>query len=114
MTHYNKRESAGYNDIMASVRMGDFHDPWGTVMGWLFAIAEVAYKRFGELLPAYRPSYILDGMTYRAWVDQLDDSETTEILGLVLSGFVDFDDLERSYEILGRYADWVELAGRSY
>lgn len=97
------------NVIMKEIKAnGDWYDPYGEAMGWLFAIAEVVYVEFGEIMPELRPSPLLDGRK------DLYDREARHLLTMIDSSEVGLSDLEYAFKILDRYADWCRLAGRDY
>lgn len=98
----------GYNVIMGEIRMGDFDDPWGTAMAWLFALAEVLYVEGDEIMPDFRPApSIKDREDLEGW-------ETEAILYHLDSGACDFDDLREAFTIMSRFGQWCRIAGRDY
>lgn len=105
----NVDATPGYRAITGEIRTGDFDDPWGTAMGWLFALAEVAYVRFGELHPAFRPGALLSEESIRE-----ESYEGSRLFDLIDSGEVDEQDLRDVHTTMSRYADVVRAAGRDY
>lgn len=102
----NKLESEGYNNIMGKVRTShDPHDPWGSNIAWLFALADYAYFMDGERLPGYHPSPM--------GVDIRDCSSELEMILEINDQFEDAD-VRRVYTVLSRYDDWLRLAGENY
>jgi hypothetical protein len=104
-------KTAGYDALMGEVRLGDFGDPHGTSMGWLFTLAEVAYVEFGEVLPEFRPSPALAFGDRPEWDDEPDQCT---VFDLIDAGTVGEDDVRDVYTVLSRYNAWVRLAGRDY
>lgn len=96
------------NLVMAEIRTGDFYDPWGLAMGWLFAIAEVAYVEYDELFKHFSPSCAIHTR------NDLEDYEHEMLLDLIDAGQVDLSDLEYAYTIMDRYAQLCKLAGKDY
>lgn len=97
------------NKIMAEIRTGDFYDPWGLAGEWLFAIAEVVYVEYGDIMPHFRPSPMLesrDGLE--------DDYASSTLIDMIDADEIDFDDLEYAYTIMSRYSQLCKLAGKDY
>lgn len=106
----NRTQTDGYNALMYSVRTDDIrHDPWGTGMGWLFALAEVVYVESGEILPEFVPSPLL-----RTRNDLEPDSTATDVFEMLDSGTFTLADMCAVFAVLSRYVDWCRQAGRSY
>lgn len=104
--HENKMESDGYNVIMSLVReFDDSGDPWGSNIGWLFALCDYAYLIDGEIMPNYRPSPLLNLRSDLSWE-----------LELLFESNVDFqdEDVRRAYIILDRRDSLLRLAGKDY
>lgn len=102
----NNLESSGYNAIMGEVRVShDPHDPWGSNIAWLFALADYVYLMDDEVLPGYHPSVL--------GVDVRNSSSELEMLFEINDQF-EGDDVKRVYTILSRYDDWLRLAGKNY
>lgn len=97
------------NKVMLEIRNGDFYDPWGLAMEWRFAIAEVVYVEFGEIMAHFRPSPMLKGRD-----DLGDDYASGMLFDMIDDQEIDFDDLEYAYTIMGRYAQLCKLAGKDY
>lgn len=105
----NRQQSDGYNEIMTLVRQDDIcHDPWGTGMAWLFAIADVMWVEYSELMPDYRPAAAL---SERA---DLEGWNAEMLIELIDSGTVDEADLTNAYTTLSRYDDWCRRDGKNY
>lgn len=102
--------TVGYAALMGEIRLGDFGDPWGTAMAWLFALASVVYVETGECLPEYQPSPMLDT---REDLEE-DDYPTSITLDLYDDANVTLDDMRDVFTVMSRYADWCKLAGKDY
>jgi hypothetical protein len=100
--------TAGYKALMGEIRLGDFGDPWGTAMGWLFALAEVTYVEYDLLVPDFQPSPFLRDR------EDLEGYEQESLLYLIDIGAIDLADIESVFTVMSRYDDWCRLAGRDY
>lgn len=103
----NNLESAGYDNIMDEVRtFHDPHDPWGSNIAWLFALADYMWLINGKVMPGYRPSPLAS----------LEDcsSELETLMDIRDECPWEDADVERVYTILSRYDDWLRLAGKNY
>ena len=102
----NNLESDGYNAIMDLVRLSnDPADPWGSNIGWLYALADYALVIDGAALRGYRPSLME--------VDLGDVSSELEELFEINESF-EPEDITRAYMVLSRRDDWLRLDGRNY
>src|SRR5688572_4222545 len=110
MMRTNRLESYGYNTIMDQIRMGDFGDPWGTGMAWCFALAEVLYVEYGEISSEFRPSPLME----EGDRESVEGYEAETLFELIDDEDIDQSDIQRVYQIVSRYVDWVRLAGRDY
>lgn len=93
----------GKSDLRESFRMErDSGDPWGSVMGWLFDIADEMERRGSEhpVEWRYRPGAF----------GPPDESECNA------GGVLDATDdaLEQFGRVLNRYADKLRIAGKDY
>lgn len=102
----------GYRAIMTEVRISNDGDSWGTVMEWLFSIAEVAYVLHGVTLPEFSPSPFLRPFERSTLWDSGHATDT--ITGWEDSGTVTLPDLRRAFTVLSRYADMLRAAGKDY
>ncbi len=124
----NRNATPGYRELTGHIRMDDIrYDPWGTSIGWLFAIADV-YRAAtnGELLPEFEPGPYVTATTLDAMVcanrDTCDgecaacaDGYTTQLVAsMVADGYVTVADLRAVYATLMRFDAWCRLAGRNY
>jgi len=99
-------ESEGYNAIMGEVRLfDDPADPWGSNIGWLFALADYMWAIEGQILPGYHPS--LMGVN-------LEDPNYE--LGTLINISNEFtgDDVRRAYTILKRRDSILRVLGENY
>lgn len=104
----NRRKSAGYNALMMEIRIGDFSDPWGTAMGWCFALASVLYLECNRRVPDFNPGPL------RSRADIEDEYPDSMVLDLYDADTIDRDDMLAVFAVLTRYTAWVRLAGRDY
>lgn len=106
----NRNATSGYRDIVTMVREDDIkHDPWGTAMHWLSALADMVYGVDGEILDGYKPSDMFSLGVYRE-----ENATVGDLYDMYEDGHVTTDDMCAAYKILYRFTDWCELAGRSY
>lgn len=95
------------NYILFEVRHDDIHhDPYGTAMRWVGAIADVMVSE-GEPVPGewqYRPGASVDTESY----------EYETVSTSWLSGYIDIDDITFAGNVLSRFLDYCEMNGRSY
>lgn len=85
-------------------------DPWGTAIGWAFAVADVLHFAAGEPVPAemqYRPSPVQHEVDRDLYPD-------AEVLDMYESGELTADDLTTAAKCLSRYLDWCKAAGLDY
>ena len=86
------------DDIKHEFRVDfDSHDPWGSVMGWFFDVAETLYAR---------DAYIPEEWQFRPGRGESEESERLEDYSS--------DTLLQFGNVLNRYAAALESAGRSY
>jgi len=101
------------NPVLDILRPGlDPGDPWLSAMGGLFAVADIVHVATGEILPGYHPSPL--ARVGAAPAEYGEDYAVTELWDAYLSDELSDDDMREAFKILNRYADWCELAGRSY
>lgn len=107
----HKGKSDGYNLIMTEARTtGDWYDPYGAAMGWLFALAEVMYVSYGEMMPEFTPSIVM----VEGDRSSVEGYEAESLFEFIDAGLIDDDDIREAYATLSRYDDWVRVAGRNY
>lgn len=100
------RYTEGYRTIMDIVRMQDFDDPYGAATANLFGLATVAYVEFGEVLPEFRPSPMIEKG------EDLDDWPDGEFQYYVREGDVTLSDIRAAYRVLSRYYDLIPESAR--
>jgi hypothetical protein len=95
------------NPIIALVREDDVeHDPWGTAMGWAFAVAENLHFRAGETVP--------DSLGYRPAMGATDiEPDDFNAQTIAEEGF-DSGTMTEAAEILSVFLDECKRLGRDY
>jgi|SRR5690606_9579063 len=94
-------------------------DPWGSTMAYLFPLAEIL-RRNGECPIEYQASIAEYNSDVPA--EYGDDDVTTTLWdgvtgkpGTFVDGFtIDLDAVRYAYRVLGRYDNFLRLAGRNY
>lgn len=106
--------TAGYANLRNIFR-ADYspdHDAWGSVMGFLFPIAELLYVE-GEDVPSsweFRPSPLLTHETF----DSEEGGMTYYLSQDWLSGYFTADDLRDFGNVLNRYSTSLRARGKDY
>ena len=97
--------------LMRDIRMGWDSDQWGTVMQWWFAIADVLYHHAPH-------GTIPDAWEYRhsPVCDQVDRGEypDCDVWLMLVCDDVTVADLVYAGNVLGRFGQWLKLAGQDY
>lgn len=109
------------NPVLDLMRDDDMGDPWGTAMGWAFAVAGVLHAA-GEEVPAsmeYQPSpYVY--INPDEVPEEYPDSMVWHLLHRTPGCWVDPDygatvaELQFAGRCLSRYLGWLRAAGMSY
>lgn len=103
--------TAGYKNLRFEFNtMWDGYDPWGSVLEWLFALAETAYHAGLDIpsewefhdSPAHHAEYEPEGY------------EAERVQEMYECGEVTGDDLITFGQVLNRYADILREAGKDY
>lgn len=109
-----------YTQIMEEIRLSwDSHDPFGSVMEWIFPVCEVL---------AFDCDYWAPGFRTVATEPEEDSYQVEVLRAFQPDGFQDEDwprdrwaeydayteTLQRVLTVLGRYRDFCELWGRDY
>lgn len=113
-------KTAGYKALRGAFNdMSGSGDPWGEVMGWIFAVAHVLWHETdwdgGDI--DYRHGDFDDEDTYASENDGETgdpDYETAEVYRMLMEDEATEDDLRLFVIVLARYSQWLEKAGRSY
>jgi hypothetical protein len=108
--------------LIDEIRMGDFDDPWGTAMEWLFAVCHVLWHHTAEEIPAsweYHHSPVPP--TWCVPSVERDDSYAESVimdhwptLSVENPDRGPAEALLYVGRVLDRYAQWCRLAGRDY
>jgi len=107
--------TAGYQNLRSIFR-ADYspeHDAWGSVMGFLFPIAELLYVE-GETVPSawqFRPSPLLNRDSF---TDDERDTMGFYLSQDYLSGHFTLEDLTTFGNVLHRYSTNLRAAGKDY
>jgi len=106
--------TAGYQNLRNIFRADyDSHDAWGSVLGFLFPIAELLYVEEEDVPSAweFRPSpFLTRGMVQ----DDSSDSMRYYLSQDYLSGYFTANDLVSFGNVLHRYSTNLRTAGKDY
>lgn len=94
--------------IMDEVRLGDFGDPWGQAVGWCFALAEVAYVVYDDILDGFEPSPLLNSR------EDLEGYEAERLLDMIDMREIGRENIDLAFRIMDRYRAMCVRAGRDY
>ena len=109
-----KRLAQGLPVEIAAVLNGleDWHDTWGTVMGWAFPIAQIL-----TILDYQPDDYRPSTGAPKSFADMVEDEEDyigMMLADLALTGYVDPDNWESAYLIIGEMIDLCKAKGLDY
>ncbi len=107
--------TAGYRNIRDIFR-ADYspdHDAWGSVMGFLFPIAELLYVE-GEDVPSAWQFRAAPSLTKGMVQDDPSDSFRYYLCQDYLSGHFTLEDLTTFGNVLHRYSTNLRSAGKDY
>jgi hypothetical protein len=97
------------NPILERMRDSfDGGDPWGSVMGWWFAIADVITEIDASQVPS---EWEFHQSPFGANTEAF---EYSEILETMRDDGVTLDDILHAGKVLTRYASQLKLAGKDY
>lgn len=115
----NQLQSDLYNEIMEEIRLSwDSHDPFGSVMEWQFAIAEVLKFDCDHNVPDFRtfatePEDTYNVETLRAYQpDGIRDEDWPRDRWAEYAAYIEA--LTSILAVLGRYREWCRVWGRDY
>lgn len=95
----------GFYEILSLVE-GDYddHDPWGSIVSWLFTLGDVYYLKTGECLPEFHPSPLLHS---REDIEE-DDWQAWEIR------YIDESDIKAAFMYLSEIDSMLRELGYNY
>jgi hypothetical protein len=106
----NKRESVGYNAVMAVARLDDYSSPYDDGLKHFGGMCDAYFAHTGEkLYEAEVPPYYSTQEKMKAHLIGEGEWPHSEYLQIMGYEYADTEDLKRAAAIMRRYTAWAEL-----